>query len=231
MRKPMIVGISALLGLACLLIGYQLGVNQVVQTRGDVGSLSRQLQDSELAVQDLEAQLIDARLFGDVQKNAADAARERMSGMHTQLENLQEEVTFYKSLMSPEDVPQGLSIQALELRRLNQGYEFELLLTQVALRRTYIGGEIRVDFIGRAQQQRGEVGDQVVKSFTELADEAQYPFKFRFRYFQDIKGQFSLPSDFEPERILVTASRSGEEDLQVSFPWTLEARLDEQVGS
>ena len=140
--------------------------------------------------------------------------------MHTEMENLKEEVTFYKSLMSPEDVPKGLNIQALELRSLSDAeYEFELLLTQVALRRNYIGGEIRLDFIGQGPQQRGEVGGQVVKSFTELADETQYPFSFRFRYFQDIKGRFSLPEGFLPERILVTASRSGHEDLQVSFPW------------
>ena len=61
---------------------------------------------------------------------------------------------------------------------------------------------------------------QVVNSLTELGFDEAYPFKFKFRYFQDMAGSFTLPEGFVAEKVLVTAKQSGKDELQVSFPWT-----------
>lgn len=210
---------TALIATVCLLLGYTLGENRIIQSRMDSGSLSHQLEREQQRAAELEAQLIDVQLASDVHKNAADELRDELQSLYQQVAALGEEVTFYKSLMAPEDIRQGLQVDGLEVSPAEAGrFHFQLLLTQVALRRTYIGGEVRLDIVGR------EGSTQVVKSLTELDFEETYPLKFKFRYFQDLSGTFLLSEDFVPEKVLITAKQSGKDELQVSFPWLSEER-------
>lgn len=210
---------TALIATACLLLGYTLGENRIIQNRMDSGSLTSQLEREQQRAAELEAQLIDVQLASDVHKNAANELRDELQGLYQQVAALGEEVTFYKSLMAPEDIRQGLQVDGLEISPAEADrYHFQLLLTQVALRRTYIGGEVRLDIVGR------EGSTQVVKSLTELDFQETYPLKFKFRYFQDLSGTFVLGEDFVPEKVLITAKQSGKDELQVSFPWLSEGR-------
>ncbi len=207
--------ITIIIALACLLIGYSLGQNKVVQGQRDGNTLGQALSHQRARAEALEAELVDAQLLSDVHKNAVDELRVELRSLHQKIASLGEEVTFYKSLMAPGEVQQGLKIDGLEIKpRAEGGFTFELLLTQIALRRTYIGGEVRIDVIGQKDK------TQVVKSLTELDYEQAYPLKFKFRYFQDITGSFNLTADFVPEKILVTAKQNGKDELQVSFPWS-----------
>ncbi len=206
------------LALICLLIGFALGENKIIQVRQDTGSLSTALEHERAKAIDLEAKLIDAELVGAVHKNAGDELRVEMQSLRRQIAELGEEVTFYKSLMAPGEVQQGLQVDGLEINitATDDVFSFELLLTQIALRRTYIAGEVRVDVVGQEDK------TQVVKSLTDLGFEAAYPLKFRFRYFQDLAGSFQLPEGFVPEKVLVTAKQNGKDELQVGFPWISE---------
>ena len=177
-------------------------------------------QDRQLLIatsDELEARLIDAQLVCDVHKTALDDLRVEMQGLHQQMSSMGEELTFYKRLMAPEDVQQGLQIDDLEVNQESEGvYRFDLLLTQVALRRSFITGEVRIDVVGRNDNA------QVVKSLTELGYTEAYPLKFKFRYFQDIAGTFSfaqLEQEFVPETVLITAKQKGKDEVQLSFPW------------
>lgn len=207
----MLVG-TAVIGVVCLIIGFALGQDKVVTDRISNALLSKDLAQSRARVVALEADLIDARLNVDVQHAASNALREDMASELEKSTLLTEEVTFYKGLMSPSSLSKGLQVEELEITRSTgeREYSFKLLLTQVALRRSYIAGDVRVDFIGESE---------AVRSLTELGVLKAYPLKFRFRYFQDLAGRIILPADFVPARILVTAQQNGKETIQVSFPW------------
>jgi len=207
----MLVG-TAVIGVVCLIIGFALGQDKVVTDRISNALLSKDLTQSRARVVELEADLIDARLNVDVQHAASNALREEMASELEKSTLLTEEVTFYKGLMSPSSLSKGLQVEELEITRSTgeRQYSFKLLLTQVALRRSYIAGDVRVDLIGESE---------AVRSLTELGVLKAYPLKFRFRYFQDLAGRITLPVDFVPVRILVTAQQNGKETIQVSFPW------------
>lgn len=207
----MLVG-TAVIGVVCLIIGFALGQDKVVTDRISNALLSKDLAHSQARVVALEADLIDARLNVDVQHAASNALREDMASELEKSTLLTEEVTFYKGLMSPSSLSKGLQVEELEITRSTgeRQYSFKLLLTQVALRRSYIAGDVRVDLIGESE---------AVRSLTELGVLKAYPLKFRFRYFQDLAGRITLPADFVPARILVTAQQNGKETIQVSFPW------------
>lgn len=214
-RRPVIIGSSALLSVLCLLLGYALGENKVFAERTSSAQLSLELTKANEKIVNLETQLIDAELNAQVAKAASSQLREDMTGLHAGIERLQEEVTFYRSLMAPGESTQGLQIAELDILPVaGASYHFELLLTQKAIRRRYINGTVDLSVRGK-----DESGNEVVKSFTELTENSEYPLKFKFRFFQDLTGEFTLPADMEVQEVMVTAKQKGEEPLLAVFSW------------
>jgi len=211
------------IGLLCLLLGFALGQNESLVKRLSQGSADS-VDATQQQVDDLQGALIDAQLAADVQRAAAQALRVDLTKMREHSQQLNEEVTFYKSLMAPGSLVKGLQVTELELsnRRDARVFGFELLLTQVAQRRTYISGQVRLDVIGRSEAATADAGsenDEVVLSLTEVSEVETYPLKFKFRYFQDLSGELTLPEGFVPMRVMVTAQQKGKEAIQESFPW------------
>ncbi|XOV83446.1 MAG: DUF6776 family protein [bacterium] len=213
------LAVTVVIGVGCFLLGYIFGTNQIITYRGDAVQMSRQLEAANNKAMELDARLIDAQLNLTVLREASNSLREDLTQEIRKSARLEEEVTFFKGLMSPSSLTKGLQVAELEVVALPEAgtYNFQLLLTQVALRRGFIAGEVRMDVIGRYADDAA--ADEAVLSLTELTALDAYPLKFRFRYFQDMQGNLTLPDGFSPARILVTANQSGKEPLQVSFPW------------
>ncbi|MEM7001974.1 MAG: DUF6776 family protein [Pseudomonadota bacterium] len=231
-----------------LLVGYAVGQNALIQQRVDVDTLQRELGDTQASLQGAQSKLAEMELELQVQTAALSELRGQLKEEHAASVRLGEEVTFYKSLMAPNEVRQGLSVEELELHAGSEAgsYRFELLLTQVAVRRNVIVGVVRIDIEGETvatlealadagpdesgvdgQDDQEEPrfgaqtapGAQVVKSLTDLSTPGAYPLTFRFRYFQDLRGEFVIPEGFKPLQVLVTAKEKGKPPMQVKFPW------------
>ena len=219
-RRALIVTLSAFIGLVCLIIGFALGSNEWLNQRISNQRLEQDLASARSEALALQGALVDANLELDVGRDAATALRKDLQQRHGEIVRLREEVTFYKSLMAPGDVVEGLQIAELELRPQRKSrlrYKFALLLTQVALRRNVIRGELRMDVVGTQAD-----GQEVVHSLTDLQEQGDYPLRFRFRYFQDMQGELELPEGFVPRSVLVTAQQKGKDTTQVTFPWPQE---------
>ena len=237
-RRIVIFCLVLLLSAACLALGYAFGHNQIFSDLLAQSKLEQELSNTQLRLREAENELIDARLNLTIQQEAANALRTDMTALHQQIQSVNEEVTFYKGLMAPGSLVKGLQVSALELTTTesNRKFEFEVLLTQVAQRRRFISGDLRIDVIGisansgakkstkeSANGQELGITDssspEAVLSLTELAEMSEYPLRFKFRYFQDLKGKIELPDGFKPLRVLVTAQQKGKDPLQVTFPW------------
>lgn len=213
---------TCVISVLCLVLGYALGQDESLASRVSNTLLNQDVAGLQQRVTDLESKLIDAELNARVQREASSELRVDLADMRKEASRLQEEVTFYKSLMAPGSLSEGLHVTEFDVQPVNaEGqYAFELLLTQVALRRSYISGDVRLDFIGYFTTAEADKEiDEAVLSLTEMSDLTAYPLKFRFRYFQDVAGILTLPEGFQPDRVLVTASQNGKDPLQVTFPW------------
>ena len=213
-RRPLVVVVSAILSVICLLLGYALGENKVFAERTSSVILTEDLIVANERIVSLEARLVDAELTAGVKQSASDQVREDMSALHQRIEQLEEEVTFYKSLMAPNDLAQGLQISELEITPLAEAFHFELLLTQKALRRRFINGTVSLALKGV-----DDSGNEVVKPFTELTENSKYPLKFKFRFFQDLTGEFTLPQDLDVREVVVIAKQNGKDPLTATFAW------------
>ncbi len=223
-RRPLLYAFTVVVGVGGIIVGYALGQNSLLSSKISQTNIEAALDDAQTQLVKLEAELIDARLNASVQREASNALREDLTAEHRKSARLAEELAFYKGLMAPSSLPNGLQIAELEVAQTDQAntYSYQLLLTQVAMRRSYIAGEVRLDVIGKhspATADPAQKGGEAVLSLTELDEAKKYPLKFRFRYFQDLTGRITLPEGFEPDRVLVTANQNGKEPLQVTFPW------------
>ena len=161
-RRATLITVVSAIGVISLVLGYALGYNRITTDRVSKFLLDRELEESRKEVARLESELIDVRLVSDVHRDAADELRQDLASMHKENQAMAEEVTFYKSLMAPGELPKGLQIAELEIQPVPdepQNARFELLLTQVASRRTFIGGVVRLDVIGHQDAAATLIGE------------------------------------------------------------------------
>ena len=171
----------------------------------------REAYEARLAV--TQRELTDSRLAYDVEKQTLATLREDLRVSHEESVALREEVTFYRSLMAPDRVAKGLQIAEFEANeQADGGFSFHLLLTQVASRRTWVSGTVEVELAGSE-------GSKAVLPLTEIASPSQYPLPYRFRYFQELTGRFTLPAGFEPEEVRVRVQPRRGDPVEKAFPW------------
>ncbi len=214
-RALLTVGVAATCALG-IYGGYWLGQAKAGLDRTYAESLESINTASIGEIGRLNDALVEAGLAREVDLQTAQELRESIKGLRGEIAALTEEVTFYKSLMAPSSLPRGLQIAEFDLLPTGERnqFSFHLLLTQVESRRDWIQGDVRLSVHGR---------DEQVLSLTEIAEADNYPLKFRFRYFQGLSGTITLPGDFEPESVVITARRRGTNtaDLTKTFAWTI----------
>lgn len=218
-RMLMVTAFAAICALG-IVAGYWYGSVESDLDGTYVASLEALKKANALKLKELNGALVDAGLTRDVDRQAANELRESISGLRNEVAALQEEVTFYKSLMVPSSVAKGLQIAEFDLTATASENEFvyHILLTQVESRRDWIQGEVRLEVHGGSDAS----DTKQVLSFTELPAAEPYPLKFRFRYFQDLSGVVTLPAGFRPSRVVVSAMRRGANtaDVTRTFDWT-----------
>jgi len=204
--------------------GYRLGLARADLDTTYVASLESLRQANAARISELQGELVEAGLGKEVDVQTAEELRETIKTLRDQIGQITEEVTFYKSLMAPSSLARGLQIAEFEIapaQPANQ-FVFHLLLTQVESRRDWIQGEVELSVRGR---------DEQLLSFTEIAADDTYPLKFRFRYFQALTGVITLPEDFVPESVEITARRRGAnaDDLTRTFAWKAAAVAETDI--
>ena len=163
----------------------------------------------------LRRDLVGLRLEQQVSQDAGNLLQADLKKLGDEVARLRDELVFYRSLMAPDKLAKGLQIAGFELFEKRSGaYTFHLLLTQVAQRRSRVSGKVHVEVLGQRE------GETEVLPLTELSELKAYPLSYRFRYFQDIKGEIRLPSGFNPESVQVSVQARGKTAVERSFAWS-----------
>ncbi len=203
---------------------YEYGLDQGIATRVEVvkerEALREQLQASASLVKEMRQEIATLKLGEEVDTRANEEVLATIEGLQTQIAELQEEIRFYKGVMLPNAESKGLRIERFDLKPLAEAntYSFGLLLTQVVDKHDYVQGGVELKVIGRQGAEPASL------DLATLTDGSQQTVRFRFRYFQNIDGQLTIPAEFQPEEIMVIAQSSGNKSQR------LERRFDWQVG-
>ncbi len=122
--------------------------------------------------------------------------------------------------MLPNVEEKGLRIERLDMKSSaeNNIFNFSLLLTQIVEKHDYIQGGVEITIVGQQSGAEREL------TLAALSRDSQKSIRFRFRYFQNIDGELTVPDGFEPTQIMVVARTSGRKTqrLERKFDWLLD---------
>jgi hypothetical protein len=221
-----VVGLTAVLVLA-VAAAYFVGYYQTLARNGDAlaerDALLQQvsqLEDGNTALQD---QILSLAQSASVDKEALNSVQATIVSLREQISQLEEDVLFYKQIVSPGNEETGLVIGQLDLLRRNDAgaIRYKLELKQQGNNDAVITGHVNVNVLGQQE------GQEVSIPLRSLSDSiADLDIKLQFRYFQNIEGELSLPAGFQPQKVQILAIAEGAnaKTVQKSFGWLVQNR-------
>lgn len=194
------------------------GYQQLVVERDE---LRNELVEARAVATEAEQRLINQQLGSEVDRQSVEEVRQLLRDEKKKIAALNEEIRFYKGLMSPTELVSGLGIRAWEIYATDVPgvYQYKLLMQQLAVKHRLLKGKVAVNLVAKSddKQQRhnlAALSDQVKSSEITL----------RFKYFQSIEGELSLPEGFVPEWVEVVASASSPKTvkLEKNYDWLVQ---------
>ena len=227
-RTRLLVLIAALLASLVLVLGFWVGQQAAYSGMGVDSELYREMQRelpaarerAQALAQELEVQ----RTRNEVDRKALEIVRSDIARQKEQISGLEEGLRFYRSLMAPGEIAQGLSLRDIELiARTDPGrYAFRIVAQQEALKHQMLKGELYVEVFGI------QGGERKVYPLAELSDDLDKGgVPLRFRYFQAIEGELLIPHGFQPEGINVVASATTPRKAEVreQYSWRVQEKF------
>lgn len=172
----------------------------------------------------LEGELDVERTRHQVDRAALEMVRREITGQKEHIADLDEALQFYKSLMSPGEIDQGLSLRAPELIALEEAgrYAYRIVVQQEARKHQLLKGQLEVEVLGLLGK------DPISYPLAELSPETgPEGLALRFRYFQAIEGEMILPEGFLPRgvRVVARASTPRKVEVRADYPWQIQERF------
>ncbi|MCP4270859.1 MAG: hypothetical protein GY781_02670 [Gammaproteobacteria bacterium] len=214
--KQFAIGIAAVFSVFILfyLTGYMMGDadgislrNEKQQLLGNVRQLTEQLAESE-------RQLVKQTQISKVDQAANVQAGNSLDSQQQHIRELERELTFFRSIMAPEESQKGLQIARFSWQQQDQEtINWQISLIQAGSQGRAISGYVML-------QLRGMQGNKEV--ILPLKNEKQGDrFNFRFKYFQHLIGSLKLDENIVPISVNVKAypTLKGQPIIDIEFPW------------
>lgn len=215
----------ALLVFAAVLVAwttYDLGrsnaVSDLASFEANRDQLLGRIDELDARNRELERQIAVLERAQQIDRKAYDQVKQEHSGLKQKIQDLNEELAFYRGIMSPTEARTGLRLQDFTIERLadSDRYHFSLVLTQVKKRHPLARGKVKLYVVGK----QGKVVKRLSLADVLDAEKKADSLAYRFRYFQTMEGVLKLPGGFEPATIKVQVAPSGKNAPKKPLEWT-----------
>lgn len=224
---PKLLLALAVLFALTLLAGIYLGRHSAYLEVGTpVSNASMRVELSALteALKVVRGDLEMQRTRHQVDRHALELLRSEMAAEKERTADLEEGLSFYRSMVVSGDTPKGLSLRKPELvagenpDRVN----YRIFVQQKEREYEMIEGSLSVEVYGVIGAR--EVSYPLAELSQQFAGKAA---TLHFRYFQAIEGELTLPEGFEPRSItlLARARKPRETEVREQYPWELQKRF------
>ena len=221
-RPTWIYAAVALVVAGCLYLTYELGRYQggysLIDHRRERADLAAKLAEEQGVSDELRRQLAIAETSKEIDRETYSQVEANLADLQAQIQAQEEELVFYRGIVSPQDRIAGLRIQSLEaLPSDGEGrYVVRLLLVQAIVHSRVVSGAVKLQLEG--------IKDGQMASFdaAELVVPGQtYDMGYEFRYFQGLEAELALPVGFEPQRMTVEIwpNEARAERINQTFEW------------
>jgi hypothetical protein len=221
-RSTLIYGVAAVV-LAAAYLSFELGRYRsgysILDHRRTVAELQRHLDEERAASDELRRQVaiyetsveIDRETYAQIEANLAE--------LQARIQSQEEELAFYRGIVSPQDGVAGLRIQSLEVvpADYERHYSLRLVLVQAIVHSRRVSGVVKLQLEGTQDGQTASFDGSDL-----AAENASYDMTYEFRYFQGLECELSLPPGFEPVRVNVeiVPNESRSQKVAQSFEWS-----------
>jgi hypothetical protein len=174
-----------------------------------------QLEDQRTG---LLKQLAQSQQATEVELQASKVVKQNLTRLEGRIMKLNEEVSFYKSIVSPSQTKRALFIQEFRISASEgtRKYNYKLVLTQVRSNNRVARGEVNLNIAGE------KAGKQMTLSLSELSAQESDRLSFSFKYFQSLEGDLMFPVGFNPSKlnIIVTPKTRKLDTIEKSYAWS-----------
>ena len=199
-------------------LGLRLSGKQWELANRELDDLRGQVVQLEDQRTDLLQKLARSEQATDVELQASKTVTQNLARLEARIMELNEELSFYKGIISPSQTKRGLFIQKFRVSagEETRKYNYKLVLTQVRSNNKLARGKVKLRIAGK----RG--GKQVTLSLSELSGQGKDTLSFSFKYFQSFEGDLVLPVGFSPSNfnITVTPQTRKLDKIQKSYAWS-----------
>jgi hypothetical protein len=207
-----------------VIIGLVFVLGYFVGQRGATASYNVGSLEAEERLLVLQEKLDVQRVQHELDRASLEMVRKEITLQKDQIAELEEGVKFYKGLMAPEEIAQGLSLRKIELLATEKSdhFVFRIIAQQAAVKHTTLKGSLSIEVFGR----RGE--KSISYPLADLSEGIESnKLTLRFRYFQSIQGELVVPEGFEPEGFIIVAKASSPRkvELREQFPWDVQEKF------
>ncbi len=190
------------------------------QLTEDHKNVVEQLSLAEARYQDVSQQLTNAQLGSDIDRKAVNEVRTTVSEHKETINQLNEEINFYKGLMAPTERERGLGIRSWEVYPGSEPnrFQYKLVLQQLALKHTVLKGTVQVNIVGKRN------GIEETLPLDILSEQVDKILKLRFKYFQYVDGELIIPEGFTPDRVDIVAKATSPKAVSVDkhYGWIVQ---------
>ena len=206
-RRALFITVLVSVVAASVVSGFLYGYCQGLSAQGAVqderDKLKAELSALRIQNTDLSRQVAILDRSSMVDQRATAEVQATIRNLREQLAQLQQDVVFYRQVVSSDTVDTGLVVGQMNIYGTSDPGRFRYKLVmrqQDADGDSYLRGHVNVNLVGR----RGD--EQMIFALRDISDEQdQLDIRLGFKYFQTIEGELVLPAGFEPERIQIAA--------------------------
>lgn len=199
----LVVGMLVLLALLGISVAFNFGKqfagDELVRLESQRDQLNEQVSDLERRNRELNERVAVLDKSSEIDRRASLDVRDSYAALQNELLELRRELEFYRGIVSPGAATAGLRIQRFELLpgREAAHFDYNLTLTQVKRNDRYARGVIRLEVEGLQD------GKPEKLPMSALVAKDAATLKYKFRYFQHFSGELVLPTNFEPQRVII----------------------------
>jgi len=227
-RRPLYVyAITVLLLIAGAYLSFELGRFRAgysfIDHRREVADWERRVREQTAEADELRSQLAILKTGREIDDETYAQVKANLGDLQARIQAQEEELVFYRGIVSPQDGVAGLRIQSLDVLPADgeRRYLLRIVLVQAIVHSRRVGGVVRLQLEGVRD------GQMVSLNVADLvADGDDYDMAYQFRYFQGLECEIVLPVGFEPQRLAVeiVPSEQRAEHQSQSFEWAAVAR-------
>lgn len=223
-RPLWMYGLAVVVAIGALYLAFELGRFRsgfsVIDHRREISALTQRIEQERATAEELRRQIAIAQTSGEIDRETYSQVESNLSNLQAKIQSQEEELVFYRGIVSPQDGVAGLRIQTLEVLPADgeRRYAVRLVLVQAVVHTRKLAGQVKLQLEGLRDGQMATLdGSQLA------AGEGRYDMAYDFRYFQGLETELELPVGFEPQRINIEIwpNEAKAEKVYQSFDWSV----------